>query len=421
MNTLGLKRPALALIILLLQCACASTQTSNQTAIDQGDYLSRAQSQTEDEVTVVASVPSKDEAQALFGAPLYSRGVQPVWLEITNNRDTAISFLPVGLDPQYFSPIEAANLDLKLGSSGKLSPTIDPKFFGQSMRTTIPPGETESGFVFSALDEGTKAFNVDIVSDDLLITFTFFIQVPGLHVDHYNVDWKNLYRPGEIRDLNDEQMIEYLEAQTCCTSDKKGSGSGDPVNLVVIGNHEDVYAAFIRADWDETETVTGGTALKTIKSFLAGSEYRYSPVSGLYVYERPQDVAFQKARSNIHERNHLRLWMAPVTLDGVPVWLGQISRDIGVRFTTKTITTHKIDPDVDETREFLLEDLAYSQALLQFGYVEGAIPAPINAPRGNLTGDPYFTDGYRVVLWVTSQPVDIGDIEFVEWRRPENL
>ena len=63
-------------------------------------------------------------------------------------------------------------------------------------------------------------------------------------------------------------------------------------------------------------------------------------------------MALQRARTSIHERNHLRLWLAPMRFDGKLVWIGQISRDIGVRFTSKTITTHKIDPDVDETRSF---------------------------------------------------------------------
>jgi hypothetical protein len=141
-------------------------------------------------------------------------------------------------------------------------------------------------------------------------------------------------------------------------------------------------------------------------------------VSSLYVFGRGQDVAFQSARENIHERNHLRLWMSPMRYRGKRVFLGQISRDIGVRFTRKTITTHKIDPDVDETREFLLENLAYSQALAKFAYVGGVGAAPIDAPRHNLTGDPYFTDGYRVVLWVSSEPVDIADIEVVQWSEP---
>ena len=36
-----------------------------------------------------------------------------------------------------------------------------------------------------------------------------------------------------------------------------------------------------------------------------------------------------------------------VTLKGEKVFLGQISRDIGVKFSSKTFVTHKIDPMVD--------------------------------------------------------------------------
>jgi hypothetical protein len=105
-------------------------------------------------------------------------------------------------------------------------------------------------------------------------------------------------------------------------------------------------------------------------------------------------------------------------LEDKPVWVAQISRDIGVRFTTKTILTHKIDPDVDETRDFLIQDLWYSGGLVKSAYVKGVGPAPISEPRGNLTGDPYFTDGLRAVLWVSGDPVDMEAIEFVEWEIP---
>ena len=249
-------------------------------------------------------------------------------------------------------------------------------------------------------------------------TFTFFIPVPGLNIDHYNIDWENLYSADEWVDLDEDRLIKVIEQMTCCVTDKKGEGSGDPLNLVIIGYPWDVYTAFIRAGWDETETVTRASTMKTIGSFLSGGEYRYSPVSGLYVFGRPQDVAFQKARDNIHERNHLRLWMSRARFEGVPVFMGQISRDIGVRFTAKTITTHKIDPDVDETREYLLEDLAYSQSLEKFAYVGGVGEVSFDNPSGNLTGDPWFSDGYRIVLWVSSQPVSIDDVDFLEWRLP---
>jgi hypothetical protein len=80
------------------------------------------------------------------------------------------------------------------------------------------------------------------------------------------------------------------------------------------------------------------------------------------VYGRRQDLALQKARDNVHQRNHLRLWLTPMRYEGKQVWVGQISRDIGTRLTihSKTLTTHKIDPDVDEARRALLEDVAYS-------------------------------------------------------------
>ena len=43
---------------------------------------------------------------------------------------------------------------------------------------------------------------------------------------------------------------------------------------------------------------------------------------------------------------------------------------------------------------------------------------PINAPKGNLTGDPWFSDGHRAVLWVSSEPVDIHEIRVLPWRHP---
>jgi hypothetical protein len=84
---------------------------------------------------------------------------------------------------------------------------------------------------------------------------------------------------------------------------------------------------------------------------------------------------------------------------GQPVWIGQVSRDIGVRFTLKTwnLTTHKIDPDVDDARDYVLDELLESGHVLQVGYAAGFEAVPRTAPRHNLTGDPYFTDGLRAV------------------------
>ncbi len=381
--------------------------------------MERKQTQVIGEIRVSAAVPSARETREVLSASLYGRGVQPVWLEIENGSDVGVYFLPVGTDPLYFTPTQSAYWAGSEADSQSLG-AVSRTFYQGSMGLWVPPGETRTGFVFTSLDEGTKAFNVDLVSDEReAYPFTFFIPVPGLKLDHQKVDWDGLYPESSLQRIDDDQaLIRALESMPCCTTDKRGKDQGDPLNIVVIGELDDVYRAFLRAGWDETETIHAGSLWKTVVSFFSGGEYRYSPVSGLYVLGRPQDVAFQWTRENIHERNHLRLWLTPIRYRGTPVWIGQISRDIGVRFTRRTITTHKIDPDVDETREYLLENLAYSQALKAVGYVRGVGEASFDAPRGNLTGDPYFTDGYRVVLWVASTPTDIAGIEVLPWRQP---
>ena len=401
---------------ILLISGCASS--FNPRPMDAVDFKQRAQTSSEGDVRVTAAVLSAAECEAKFGSNLYQRNIQPVWLEIENKSDEPAWFLPLGLDRAYFTPLESAYLN-RFAFRRADHDEVDAYFFDLGMRNYIAPGGTISGFVYTNLDEGTKAFNVDIAGEDQIVrTFTFFIPVPGIRVDHQKVDWENLYPENEIVDYEEVGLRRALENLPCCTTNKKGTEQGDPLNIVVIGDLEDVYYAFIRAGWDETETVYRASLLKTIRSFLFGGRYRYSPVSALYVFGRAQDAAFQRARTSIHERNHLRLWLAPMRFEGKFVWIGQISRDIGVRFTWKTITTHKIDPNVDETRDFLIQDLWYSQGLKTFGYVKGVGAAAYSEPRGNLTGDPYFTDGHRAVLWVSNRPAAFSDVGWIEWETP---
>jgi hypothetical protein len=119
----------------------------------------------------------------------------------------------------------------------------------------------------------------------------------------------------------------------------------------------------------------------------------------LYLGEREQDLALQRARLSLNQRLHLRLWTS-VRFDGQPVWIGQVSRDIGVRFTLRTwnLSTHLIDhPDVDEARNYVLAGLRVAGRVARIGFVAGVEAAPATAPRHNVTGDQYFTDGLRAV------------------------
>jgi hypothetical protein len=142
-------------------------------------------------------------------------------------------------------------------------------------------------------------------------------------------------------------------------------------------------------------------------------QYRYTPVSPFYLYGRPQDAAFRKTRETADERNHVRFWLSPIRYKGKQVWVGQISRDIKVRYLPGIF---RIEPAVDEARSYILQDLWYSQTLAKFGYVKGLGAASMSNPRNTLQDDPYFTDGYRLVIWVSRKPVSFSEVEVLDWE-----
>ena len=64
------------LLLLLLTAACASTPYTHE-SLDSFGVEARAELQVQNEISVRASVPSKEEAEKIFGIPLYKRGIQP--------------------------------------------------------------------------------------------------------------------------------------------------------------------------------------------------------------------------------------------------------------------------------------------------------------------------------------------------------
>jgi hypothetical protein len=65
------------------------------------------------------------------------------------------------------------------------------------------------------------------------------------------------------------------------------------------------------------------------------------------------------------------------------------------------LTTHRIDPNVDEARDYVVEDLFQAERIELAGYVDGVGACEPSAPRKNLTGDTYYTDGKRAAMLVS--------------------
>lgn len=410
-------RPGLLVLAgaLVLSSACASF---NPTPIDEVGFKERAETQTKNGISVTISVLSAEETQAVFDTKLYKKKIQPIWVEVKNENDESYAFLPRSVDPNYHSALEVAQKSHRTWA--KKSNQARREFYSRNtMRFQVPPRQTRSGFVFGDRNKGVRWMSVVVIGENTAEKFEFILDVPGFKADFHKLEDVVVYAEEDYTDLDEGQLHEWIEAQPAFVTNKDGSKTGDPLNLVIIGESEAVWPAFLRMGWDPTAAMTTGSALKTGVFGIFGGGYRYAPISELYVYGRPQDIALQKVRNNIHYRNHLRLWEAPVRYQGKPVLIGQISRDIGSRITTKspTLTTHRIDPDVDETRASLVQDFLWAQALEVFGYAGGVGRIPIEDPRGNLTGDIFFTDGERAVMQLSADPVDYEHITNFKWHQ----
>ena len=127
-------------------------------------------------------------------------------------------------------------------------------------------------------------------------------------------------------------------------------------------------------------------------------------------------MSLQKARETARQRNHLRIWQAPLRFEGKPVWIGQISRDIGLSYNLKNVVGHEVDPDVDEARNYLVQDMLRSQRLTRFGWVRGVGAALPSAPRHMDDGTPFFTDGLRAVMMFGTVRTSLDRIRLFDWR-----
>ncbi len=404
-----------------LLTGCAGSQSTTAGA----GYRDRAVTREEGGLRVSAAVLSREESTAVYGVPLAEKNIQPVWIEVRNLEDRNYFLLSPGVDPNFFPASEAAEA-FDRQASGDQRPALDRRFRELAFHNPVGPGQTVSGFVLTNLSEGVKFLHIDLVAKERAATFSMIAVVPGFQADYKRSQvFQRAADPHEpaVNYTDDARFRAALESLPCCATNDDGAKHGDPLNLVIVGGLDDAFPSLVRRGWRVTEQKWSGAIRRMVGAALSGQPYVNAPVSDLYLFGRAQDLALQKARDNVHQRNHMRLWLTNMRYHDKPVWVGQISRDIGTRVTihSPTLVTHKIDPDVDEARIALIEDMAYSQNLAKIGHVDGVGAAPQSAPRENLTTDPYFTDGYRGVLVFDRVPTSLAEITVFPWITPYRI
>jgi LssY C-terminus len=413
------------LIGVLLLCAFAATitffESSTFSPVPNVDasFIARAEEKSAPGIKVKMSALGARESQQSFGEDLAKYNIQPIWLSIENETDDQLVFLPITMDPDYYSPYEVS-YRFHGAFAFTANRARDEFFLKHQIASILPAHSTTTGFMYGVLDTGIKYAHVVLAGRNRIEAFDFALLVPGPAFVGTNIRADEIYRGKSIGNLDLDSLRTTFAKQGCCTTNSAGTRDGDPLNLVIVEGQQDPIIPFIARGWHLARQLNVSSALDTARAFIFRDEFLTSPVSPLYVFGRKEDLALQKARSTINERLHARFWLTPYTFESRKVWIGQISRDIGVRLTDQTwnLTTHKIGPDVDFDRSYLLQDLLMSGFVNQYGYVDGVRAAPASAPRTNLTGDPYYTDGLRAVVFLSNQTTSLAAIERLPWEVP---
>ncbi len=264
--------------------------------------------------------------------------------------------------------------------------TIDP---------LIPPGETRAGILYTNPHHGTRVLNIDLLGQKTLFPFTLFPPVPEDIDIEKTAEIDELFAASRHKDYQDEAEFRLaLEQLPCCARNTHGSISGDPVNLVFIGELDNIGAALVRRGYRHDPQPTDKTQL---------------------FFNRPPDLVARKSGQGGVPENSMRLWIAPFRYQGQPILLVQSGRPMGGRYRPADAGKPVLHPAIDETRSLVIQDMLYSGGLEKLGFVKGVNPVTSEQQFNHPEEFAYHSDGLRAVFFIITRPLSISDVEILDW------
>jgi hypothetical protein len=180
-------------------------------------------------------------------------------------------------------------------------------------------------------------------------------------------------------------------------TDAQGN-AGDNTNFVVVGNEEKVIQTFQAAGWVKVDREKKDAVMHTILSTFTKQAYVELPMSELTLFGRVQDYGLAHAVpiQVVAQRHHLRLWKAPFQVEGQELWVGAATHDIGFdRDNRNNGVTHKIDPNVDDERDFVSRSLDETGLVAKISFVT---PSQPSKEARTATGATFHSDGRVMVV-----------------------
>lgn len=191
----------------------------------------------------------------------------------------------------------------------------------------------------------------------------------------------------------------------------------DPVTLAIVAKSRDhLVHAMEQAGWYEAQPLTFRNGVREVISIVFNTHYPDSPLSNLYLFDRPHDIGFEiptNDAGSARTRHHVRFWrlQKPYTesrnrshydfwnnkLKHIlgferEIWIGAATEEthpIDIQWRTGRLT-HGGSHDSDKERDFIIESLRQSSAIRTVGESE---PGESFKFRGQQFRTFYITDG----------------------------
>jgi hypothetical protein len=291
--------------------------------------------------------------------------------------------LPTGLDPEYFSPREAAFLFKgELGDRGYRALADHLESISLNSREPIQPGATASGIVFANRVVPTISAAVDLIGENWSERINLLVPVPGTEpVQRRLEELESIGRNQATEAIVDEVALRRaLEALPCCATAGDGAADGPPLNLVVIGDPGDVISSFVR------------------------SLYRYRPVSPMRAFGRVQDISAKKISRWVAPKPLvIHGWLAPLRFRGEPVLIVQVSAPRGGRFapanaSTETSTRMWMMPATLSSKSCSIRSPSPSSA----SSVARRAPAEVSRPMASARSSSSIRSRFRSPMSISS-------------------
>ena len=377
LRTVGSLACVACMVIALSGCATWRTPT------DTGDTLLRARAVTAagQGVQVNATVLGPEDCIRMLGSDVTAAGIQPVWIEVKNDTENMLWLLRAGADPDYFSPLEVA-WSAHVTLARETNARIDEHFNRLAFPNPVAARSTRSGILFTNPQPVVKLLTVDLLGSQLMIPFTLFLPVPG-DVSSAG-QFIHQYAAAEITAYDDlDGLQEALARLPCCGATADDRPTGDPLNVVLIGNPDDIAAAFNRRGYRRDQP---------------GAD------TSQQVFGRLPDLTVRKRVKAGASKSWLRIWRAPLSYRGDMVFVAQAGRPVGGRFLEEATGDMRLHADVDEVRNQLIHEFMYSGGLEKLAFVGGVVVVAADRAGDRSGGGTYFTDGRRVALFLSTRP-----------------